>query len=555
MQLPSRLTKHRFHPLPSPPSSLSRTRSKHSRLPSSFSLPSRSSSSRARKATKAALALRQLILAPPSVIPSPPAKSHRTSPKRNSTVPRLKERDVERLKTQLLKPSEATLVIREARRFDDVESEPMRAVCLDCIETEAEQLISRASTSRRVEQEPKERPRLPLLLSLLEPFDGGLTNGEYDERDLLPFGLLLPASQVSMHRPLAGALPSPETLRRGFEALLHVESKLYLYKGPSHAGIHPPMDRLSIYTCKSFVAMAARHPFSVATPSGHIPSVILSPESPPPNVSWQEKGEKDEKETELEEKPANHESFWDPNLGEDGDEAAPPRSSSSLETDSPYAEVRASVHPTDSDSPTSTLRSWTLGILFSILLSGVNQFFFYRYPNVQVSGLVAQLLVHPLGLLLSTIIKKSGRWNEKEHALSDEHADARFCLFWLPLPIPRGSRVDDLAEYAREYCALQRPAPPRSLARIRPEIGVETGVLLPQHPRHVRLVLLPLLSLYWSFLSWIKPDNQVVNLLFGYSSGAGMSTVTFDWGMMASINNPLATPWWSTGAFMIIASV
>ncbi|KAK8853415.1 OPT family small oligopeptide transporter [Kwoniella newhampshirensis] len=51
----------------------------------------------------------------------------------------------------------------------------------------------------------------------------------------------------------------------------------------------------------------------------------------------------------------------------------------------------------------------------------------------------------------------------------------------------------------------------------------------------------------FDWVTWIKPDNQVINLLFGYQSGAGMSTLTFDWGMMANINNPLATPWWVTG--------
>jgi len=66
---------------------------------------------------------------------------------------------------------------------------------------------------------------------------------------MLPFGLLLPASAMSLHRPLAGALPSPDTLRRGFDAVLNAESKIYLYDGPDHRGIRAPTDRLSSYTC------------------------------------------------------------------------------------------------------------------------------------------------------------------------------------------------------------------------------------------------------------------------------------------------------------------
>lgn len=39
----------------------------------------------------------------------------------------------------------------------------------------------------------------------------------------------------------------------------------------------------------------------------------------------------------------------------------------------------------------------------------------------------------------------------------------------------------------------------------------------------------------------------VVNQLFGYQSGLGMSLVTFDWTQVAFIGSPLATPWWAEG--------
>ncbi len=37
--------------------------------------------------------------------------------------------------------------------------------------------------------------------------------------------------------------------------------------------------------------------------------------------------------------------------------------------------------------------------LFSIILfiQGLNQFFFFRYPSIMVTGIVAQLLVFPIG--------------------------------------------------------------------------------------------------------------------------------------------------------------
>lgn len=61
-------------------------------------------------------------------------------------------------------------------------------------------------------------------------------------------------------------------------------------------------------------------------------------------------------------------------------------------------------------------------MIFAILLAGVNQFFFFRYPSVTVPGLVAQLLAFPAGKLLEVIIPRSRFWNPgpfniKEHTL------------------------------------------------------------------------------------------------------------------------------------------
>lgn len=66
--------------------------------------------------------------------------------------------------------------------------------------------------------------------------------------------------------------------------------------------------------------------------------------------------------------------------------------------------------------PVNTLRAWVIGIIWAIgthwaarshaqeiycrpVVPGLNQFFFFRYPSVQISGLVAQLLSFPMGRL------------------------------------------------------------------------------------------------------------------------------------------------------------
>ena len=57
------------------------------------------------------------------------------------------------------------------------------------------------------------------------------------------------------------------------------------------------------------------------------------------------------------------------------------------EDDSPYPEVRSAVaNFDDPDMPASTVRAWILGLIWAILLSGMNQFFYFRYPSVVIGG-------------------------------------------------------------------------------------------------------------------------------------------------------------------------
>ncbi|KAI2621122.1 OPT-domain-containing protein [Hypoxylon sp. NC1633] len=73
---------------------------------------------------------------------------------------------------------------------------------------------------------------------------------------------------------------------------------------------------------------------------------------------------------------------------------------------SPYAQVRASVSPTDNTSLSiNTPRMWVLSTLFSVLGSSTNLFFSLRYPSVAITPVIALLLVHPLGLLWDYLLK------------------------------------------------------------------------------------------------------------------------------------------------------
>ncbi|KAK7062623.1 hypothetical protein VNI00_000111 [Paramarasmius palmivorus] len=69
-----------------------------------------------------------------------------------------------------------------------------------------------------------------------------------------------------------------------------------------------------------------------------------------------------------------------------------------IEDDSPYPEVRSAVaNFDDPDMPVSTLRTWIIGLVWAVILPAVNQFFFFRFPAVLIGGLVAMLIVYPIG--------------------------------------------------------------------------------------------------------------------------------------------------------------
>lgn len=102
-----------------------------------------------------------------------------------------------------------------------------------------------------------------------------------------------------------------------------------------------------------------------------------------------------------------------------------------LLNDSPYPEVRAVVDNTDDPSlPVNTFRAWTLGILFAIIGTGLDQFFSLRQPGIVIYSVVAQLLSYPCGTFLAWALPTKsvslfghrfslnpGPFNQKEHML------------------------------------------------------------------------------------------------------------------------------------------
>ncbi|KAF9530830.1 OPT oligopeptide transporter [Crepidotus variabilis] len=282
--------------------------------------------------------------------------------------------------------------------------------------------------------------------------------------------------------------------------------------------------------------------------------------------------------------------FDDPNI--DKEEAL----AGVLEDDSPYPEVRSAVANTDDPSiPCNTFRAWVLGLMFAILIPGLNQFFFFRYPSVLITSFVAQLLIFPLGRLWARVLPNvsilglnlnPGVFTIKEHVLATIMAGVGF-----------------QSAYATDIIAVQRVFYKQiygfgyqwMLVMSTQLIGFSIGGILRRFLVQPPSMIWPLnlvtcalfntlhvqnyagvgnrggisrerffyyafaASALWyffpgyifqalssfSWVCWIAPTNVPVNEMFGYSHGMGMSLITFDWSQIAYIGSPLASPWWA----------
>lgn len=282
--------------------------------------------------------------------------------------------------------------------------------------------------------------------------------------------------------------------------------------------------------------------------------------------------------------------FDDPNIDRDGAIIGV------LEDDSPYPEVRSAVANTDDPSiPCNSFRAWVLGISWAILIAGLNQFFFFRYPAVNISGIAAQLLCFPVGRAWAKVVPNvrifgvrmnPGPFSIKEHVL---------VTIMATVGGPAAYATDIIAVqrvyYGQTYSFIYQWMVVMSTQLIGFSIGGILRRFLVQPPSMIwpaNLVTCALFNTlhsqtyagmgtrggisrerfflyawmcgliwylvpgylfqalsYFSWVCWIVPDNIVVNQMFGYVSGMGMSMVTFDWAQITYIGSPLATPWWA----------
>ncbi|KAF7981225.1 hypothetical protein HWV62_34575 [Athelia sp. TMB] len=267
-----------------------------------------------------------------------------------------------------------------------------------------------------------------------------------------------------------------------------------------------------------------------------------------------------------------------------------------LEDDSPYPEVRSAVANTDDPSiPVATIRSWVLGMIWAILIAGLNQFFFFRYPSVNISSIVAQLLSFPVGRAWARFMPNvkifghslnPGPFSIKEHVFVTicatvgaqsayatdiiavqrvyYHQVENFSYQWL-LVISTQLIGFSIGGIARRFlvqpasmiwpanlvtCALFNTLHAQEYAGMGTRGGISRerfffycftgGFFWYFFPGYIFQALS-----YFSWVTWIVPENVPVNQMFGYVHGMGMSLITFDWAQITYTGSPLVTPWWA----------
>ncbi|KAE8333829.1 OPT oligopeptide transporter protein-domain-containing protein [Aspergillus sergii] len=260
--------------------------------------------------------------------------------------------------------------------------------------------------------------------------------------------------------------------------------------------------------------------------------------------------------------------------------------------DSPFPEVRAVVRPVDDvHLPVNTVRMWTIGVIFTIVGSGLNQFFSLRQPSVTISALVAQLVAFPVGCAWAKWLplgwlNPDRHFNIKEHALITIMANVSFgsaaatqiieaMVKFYNMPSQGGFEIllcitTQLFGFGLAGMASRWLVGPATM--IWPQVLSNAALLSTLHSRanvvadgwsitRLRFFLFVFaggaiwyfapgylftgLSTF-NFICWIVPTNVVVNQLFGQTTGLGMSILTFDWAQVVYANqSPLLVPFWA----------
>ncbi|XP_068634393.1 oligopeptide transporter 7-like [Aristolochia californica] len=270
------------------------------------------------------------------------------------------------------------------------------------------------------------------------------------------------------------------------------------------------------------------------------------------------------------------------------------------EENSPIEQVAATVSTTDDHTlPVLTFRMWVLGTLSCILLSFLNQFFWYRKEPLSITAISAQIAVVPLGHLMARtltekVFLKGTRWeftlnpgpfNVKEHVLITIFANSgagtvyaihivtavnvfykKNITFFVSLLVVLTTQILGFGwagifrRYLVEPAAMWWPVNMVQVSLFRAlhekEMGPKGGLSRNQffliaficsfaYYAFPGYLFSMLTSLSW--ICWIFPKSVLAQQLGSGLYGLGLGVVGLDWSTVSSyLGSPLASPWFAT---------
>ncbi|CAD1810437.1 OPT family small oligopeptide transporter [Candida parapsilosis] len=277
-----------------------------------------------------------------------------------------------------------------------------------------------------------------------------------------------------------------------------------------------------------------------------------------------------------------------------------------VEDDSPYPEVRAAVPSSDDfEMPQATIRGWTIGLILTTIGSAMNMYFSLHRPTITITTLVTSILAYPMGRFWARCFPNwkifgvplnPGPFNIKEHAVITIMANASFnsgpaYSTDILVSMNKFYNIDFGIGFAL-VCTLATNMIGFSMGGLIRRVVVDSpSAIWPQnlvtctfltnlhinenHPangwRISRLAFFLTVFIvgffyywfpgyiftalsYFSWITWIKPNNVTINQIFGSSSGLGMfpNSFAFDWNQIAGyFGSPLIPPAGTIGTIFL----
>lgn len=266
-----------------------------------------------------------------------------------------------------------------------------------------------------------------------------------------------------------------------------------------------------------------------------------------------------------------------------------------VEDDSPYPEVRASVPSTDDPSlPQNTIRMWIIGFILTTLGCGMNLLFSMHSPSFAITTYVTSVLAYPIGKAWEKVVPNvsifgmplnPGPFNLKEHTIVTIMGSVSFgggAAYATDILLAQNKFYGSDYGAGFAICAvlstqiigfsmagLARKVLVDAPSAIWPANLVTSTFLTNMHvnenhtangwkiSRYAFFCLVFTANFFWYFFpgyiftalsyfawpTWIAPNNVKVNQVFGASSGMGLFPLTFDWNQIAGyIGSPLIPP-------------